>query len=277
MDIYQLIGSRIRRAREALGYSQEELGRQLGYSAAAISYFEAGMRKVRIDDLQRIARVLGKPLDFFLQEEPETEKIAMLARAREEVCPKAYDEIQSFLRHLDKEGITGELKIDLSGFRPYAAAEQLLQSQGIDRPPVPVQDVSQNAGIPVVDWEFDDGISAVLIRGRSSIVIGVNQHHPEPRRRFSIAHELGHAVLGHAERMYIEFVAADLLPERDRKRQEDEHEANWFAADLLMPINWVREDWKRSKGNVSEMAKRYGVSEQAMWIRLQQFHLAPLS
>lgn len=201
----------------------------------------------------------------------------MLMRAREELPPKAYDQMERFLSYLGNQGIRNQLKIDLSGFRPYAAADRLLQSQGIGGPPVPIKDVSQGAGVPVIDWEFEDEISAVLIRGQSYIVIGVNEDHPETRRRFSIAHELGHAVLGHAERMYIEFAAADLLPERDPQRESDEHEANWFAADLLMPRNWVGEDWKRCKGNVSEMAKRYGVSEQAMWIRLQQFHLAPLS
>jgi len=67
--IYREIGRRIRRAREQLNLSQEELARRLNYqSPATISYFEAGERKVSIADLQRIASILGLPLGYFLNE-----------------------------------------------------------------------------------------------------------------------------------------------------------------------------------------------------------------
>jgi Zn-dependent peptidase ImmA (M78 family)/DNA-binding XRE family transcriptional regulator len=273
MTLYERIGSRIRQAREAIGYSQEELGRQLGYSAAAISYFETGVRKIKIDDLHRIARALGKPIDFFLQEEPEDEIVALRWRAQQELTPEAYRQVEVFLNHLDAQGIRSQLEIDLSGFRPYAAAYQLLEIQDIKEPPVPVEEVAQGVGIPVREWHFPNEISALLVQSRQLVAIGVNQQHGEARKRFSIAHELGHAVLGHMEKLYIEFTAPELLPKHGPEREKDEREANWFAADLLMPIDWIREDWKRYKGNLHEMADHYGVSEQALWIRLQQFNL----
>jgi transcriptional regulator with XRE-family HTH domain len=66
MTYYERIGQRVREAREARDLSQEELGAALGYTATAISYFEAGSRKVRIEDLHRIAQFLDVDLDYLL-------------------------------------------------------------------------------------------------------------------------------------------------------------------------------------------------------------------
>lgn len=270
--LYKRIGRRIRGAREILKLSQEGLGRLVGYSPTAISYFESGLRKVKIEDLQKIAQVLGKPIDFFLQQEPEDEIVAILWRAQQELPPTACRQMEEFLNYLETEGVQSRLTMELSGFRPYAAAHQLIKTQGVQEPPVSVKEVAHGVGIPVMGWQFGDEVSAVLVSSQRFIAMGVNESHPESRRRFSIAHELGHAVLGHAERLYIEFASLELLPEKGPQHERDEHEANWFAADLLMPKTWVEEDWQRFK-DVSKMAERYGVSEQAMWIRLQQFNL----
>ncbi len=276
MTLYKRIGSRIRQAREALGLSQEELARLVGCSPTAISYFETGARRVKIEDLQKLAEVLSKPIDYFLQEEPEDELVAILWRARQELSPSAYQQMEAFLSHLKGKGVSSRLKVDLSGFRPYAAAEQLLRLAGVEGPPVPVKEIAEQVGVPVFEWSFEDEVSAVLVRSQQLIAIGVNKDHPLTRRRFSIAHELGHAVLGHkAENVYIELIGADLTPERNPQREDDEREANRLAADLLMPKAWVEKDWKQHN-DISKMTKRYGVSEQAMWIRLQQFKVVPV-
>jgi len=276
MTLYQRIGRRIRQAREALGYSQEELGRLIGCSAAAISYFEAGLRKVKIEDLQKIARALGKPIDFFLQEEAGDEIITILGRAKQELSPKAYRQLEELIHELNQENGQGLVQVDLSGFRPYAAAYRLLESQGVKTPPVPVKEIAREIGIIVLERPFEDEVSAVLVRSKRFIVIAVNEAQVHERKRFSVAHELGHAVLGHADRLYVEFVAPELLPPQTPQRADDEREANWFASDLLMPAEWVRVDWKRLKGDLAKMAKRYEVSEQAMWIRLQHLNLVQL-
>ena len=90
--------------------------------------------------------------------------------------------------------------------------------------------------------------------------------HPN-RQRFSIAHELGHYILDHNP------VYSDAEPEEiSTPTSINEREANAFAAELLMPEEWVREDWKELK-NSSQMAIRYIVSDQSMWIRLEDIRL----
>lgn len=68
---YQAIGEKIRKAREAIGISQEELGKRLGFSGVAISHYEKGRSKIAIDDLRRIAEITGKPMAYFLGEDYE--------------------------------------------------------------------------------------------------------------------------------------------------------------------------------------------------------------
>lgn len=273
MDLYKQIGSRIREAREALGYSQEELGRLLGYSATAIYYFENGTRKVKIEDLKKIAEILGKPIEHFLREEPEDELMAILWRATQELPPTVLHQLDKFLQTFGKEEPPPARIPDLQGLKPFAAARRLLEETGYTKPAIPVEKVAEAVGIVVHPWDFIDDVSAVLVRSSRFTAIAVNQTHPETRQRFSIAHELGHAVLGHVENLYIEFVAPALLQEQSPQRIDHEREANWFAADLLMPAESVREDYKRFKGDVSHLAAQYRVSEQAMWVRLQALHL----
>lgn len=71
---YQLIAGRIREAREALGWSQEELGKRLkdaggrAYEGATVWGWENVRRKISLDDLYRVAEVTGRPFSWFLGE-----------------------------------------------------------------------------------------------------------------------------------------------------------------------------------------------------------------
>jgi Zn-dependent peptidase ImmA (M78 family) len=72
-----------------------------------------------------------------------------------------------------------------------------------------------------------------------------------PRRRFTAAHELGHAVL-HRDRMGRFLADTDrTLSESDEATDEREREANRFAAELLMPEEVCRaraEELRRAHG-----------------------------
>jgi len=71
------IGRRIRIAREEAGLTQGELGNHLGVSHAAISDLERGiLKKIDVFDLEKIARILGKPMAYFLGRETGQEMMA---------------------------------------------------------------------------------------------------------------------------------------------------------------------------------------------------------
>ncbi len=91
---------------------------------------------------------------------------------------------------------------------------------------------------------------------------GVRQ--PIRRRRFTIAHELGHWICQYREGTLKLFYCrpGDVAAAADRAA---EREANVFAAELLMPDEAVRSEWR---GDVEACAVWFGVSGEAMHWRL---------
>src|SRR5262245_25774318 len=87
-----------------------------------------------------------------------------------------------------------------------AKAAELLARQGIDAPPVAVDDVAEALGIAVRKQPLEENVSAVLVlKPGGRPVIGVNAHHHTNRQRFSIAHEIGHYVLhGETSELFVD-------------------------------------------------------------------------
>ena len=60
------LGQRIRTARRDANMSQGQLAGALNTTQSAISLYEAGQRSVGIDMLLNVARILNRPLHYFL-------------------------------------------------------------------------------------------------------------------------------------------------------------------------------------------------------------------
>lgn len=151
------------------------------------------------------------------------------------------------------------------------------------RLPVDPKELAEN--LLVRDYSQEDGDKIpVVVKARSSInlrgasgqarlvddeedgwvyVCEFNRDEISYRNRFTIAHELGHVVLGH--------VTDVRSPKRDTtftNDDPDERYANAFAAALLMPEKFVRKLY-RSARNIQELADAFGVSTAAMNFRLK--------
>lgn len=116
----------------------------------------------------------------------------------------------------------------------------------------------------------------------------VDEQSIESRRRFSMAHELGHAQLEHdfgsAESLFGSIEQSAFLcgeddvegPKIDERRagrrKRSEIRANQFATFLLMPEDLVRETW-RTAMDVRRCAAGLAVSTQAMGYRLKDLGL----
>lgn len=102
---------------------------------------------------------------------------------------------------------------------------------------VPLEDLAMSLGVLVTDGELE-GAEGRLIRKASHGIIrvrsGINY---TGRRRFTIAHELGHWKL-HDDVSQFLCVEEDM---RDYGRSPMEMEANCFASELLMPTGHFRE------------------------------------
>lgn len=176
------------------------------------------------------------------------------------------------------------------------SAQQVLRNAGALTIPVDLEKVLASLGVWVHDEDMDDETAGVLIVKGEQRHILVNKDHPPNRRRFTIAHELGHLVLhddagdgdASGQRMFIdrqirvyqrvgEATSAVYQQEGSLTTVQQEREANAFAACLLMPTHHVtRAALERDlfdEVSVASLARNFGVSEQAMSIRLQQLQL----
>ncbi|HLD90709.1 hypothetical protein A2274_00280 [candidate division WWE3 bacterium RIFOXYA12_FULL_43_11] len=71
----ELLGRKIKEYRLKAGKSQDELGRFLGKSHAAISDLERGVTEVTVKDLSIIAEFLGVALETLLEDVKEDQKV----------------------------------------------------------------------------------------------------------------------------------------------------------------------------------------------------------
>ncbi len=138
--------------------------------------------------------------------------------------------------------------------------------------PVRIGDILDLYDIDLVEDKMESDLAGMLLVDDHSSIIVVNSHHHELRQRFTLAHELGHFLLHRR--------SGDAIFHRDEKSAQGtnraEMDANAFAAELLMPSEEVRK--RASELNVdilfnnpvSDLAREFEVSSQAMGIRLQQ-------
>lgn len=162
-------------------------------------------------------------------------------------------------------------------------ANMLLHKAGIRTAPIDLDAIIRLVGAEVRLEKADQEVSGGLYRLPQSTIIGVNAEHPPVRRRFTIAHELGHLVL-HDLPVFVDrtfpangpFAGTPLFKRShvsSTATDPIEIEANRFAACLLMPRSFLEKDLAEvafpvRADDVDRLATLYEVSAQAMTFRL---------
>lgn len=146
--------------------------------------------------------------------------------------------------------------------------------------PVAIDEIIEAEGIVLRMESLEDDVSGMLVINETRPVIGVNSNHHPNRRRFTMAHELGHYIL-HRTTSNV-FFDESLLFFRNQTSSEgtkwQEIEANNFAAELLMPEPAIREILEEpidafNDEEVTKLADEFEVSAQALTIRLTKLGL----
>jgi Zn-dependent peptidase ImmA (M78 family) len=166
------------------------------------------------------------------------------------------------------------------------AARELLARLDAEEPPVDVHRAAGICGLSVVYDRFDGETSGLLWQHDDGTkVVGVNSGHSPARQRFTIAHEIGHALLhlgdGDDVEVFIDKPREVLFRDAVSSRATDprEIEANAFAAELLMPVALVRSTFDEQVQQATDeklvqlLADRFGVSRTAMAYRLVNLSL----
>lgn len=142
--------------------------------------------------------------------------------------------------------------------------------------PIKIEEIVCNEKINIVEHEFNDEASGILVINDENITIGVDKNSGNERKRFTIAHELGHYVL-HNERsnMFVDKIFFRKKSDGYTSKEEKiEREANYFAANILMPEKLIFQAVSNltcdlyEDETVSKLAKDFNVSSSAMLYRL---------
>lgn len=157
--------------------------------------------------------------------------------------------------------------------------------------PIPVEDIVDSCfGLHVVDAEDmtrapecpplgdDETLSGLLLADDKQIWCNANEGVQwPPRRRFTIAHELGHWVLHRPGQDSLFCRRATLAPDEDERRRREanrpelpmtEQEANAFAAALLMPAPLLEHHYRKTTRDFEQLCAMFGSSMAAMGKRL---------
>ncbi|MFC5864263.1 ImmA/IrrE family metallo-endopeptidase [Acidicapsa dinghuensis] len=158
---------------------------------------------------------------------------------------------------------------------------ELLVELGVDRVPVPVEFIARAKGLPIVESNMEAEVSGALIKSGNLRGIAINASNAPVRKRFTIAHELGHHLMNHIDKDHIDWEFTVIRRDGLSSEAQDDQEmaANSFAANLLMPKHQLRQDMERyrrfngeirmDEADVALLAKKYRVSTVAMNYRLQ--------
>jgi len=159
---------------------------------------------------------------------------------------------------------------------PSARAEEIIRDLQIRQPAeIQVMEIAMERGAFVKERHLD-GSEARLIRKGGLGIITVNSSIPEEgRKRFAIAHELGHFEL-HAVSQLILCTEEDMYVWNENKAQEIE--ANEFAASILMPKDIFTQHSRRGQPNmevVRDLAGKFTTTLTATALRYVQLSLEP--
>ena len=172
-------------------------------------------------------------------------------------------------------------------------AEQLLASLpeyiwSGEAPPIPIEEIADSRfelhvrDISAADMRTAPGlpalpdgevISGLLIPSLGEIWVNAEEGGQWPlRRRFTIAHEIGHHILHRTGQQALFCRKANVREDTPAKTKAplpvSEQEANAFAAALLMPAELVRQHYESCRGNFDELCAIFASSGAAMGRRL---------
>lgn len=287
------IGERLRIARVAAKKTQDDAAAVLNVSRPTIVAIEKGQRKVKQDELERLAELYTVSLNRLLAR--DAVQVDLQGRFRRiGTDDAAASAALATLNQLASASVELEKMLGIS-FTPNYPSEQPIMNGSVERQGEDAAlALRHRLGIglaPISDivslLENELGIR-VFIKGLPSEISGLfaydpkvgacmvlNAKHPWERRALTAAHETGHFV---SNRSLIDLVEINESPSN-----ADERFANAFAYAFMMPRPAVRKrfrdiiegDNRFTPRHLVLMAHAFHVSPEAMCRQLENLELLP--
>jgi len=285
-----IIGNQLKKARELLQLTPEEVAIEISTSPKDIVNWEQELTTPNLKYLEELSKLYGREVDYFLRETPNppTEiefrgkpgeslrnlsKDTKIVLARfDELCRNAVE----FEELLDTKR---EVKIS-----PYSSSEPLKKvSKDLrekynlkDKPIINLRELLEHDGIRIFELPIpNDEISGFSFwHSKYGPCILINANEIKGRKNFTLSHELAHLLYGHKSSVcYIPSKIGEIS-------HGIEYKANQFAIELLLPEFPVVEDFKKrgfskrpSEKELRQISYKWGVSIQALGYRLENLGL----
>lgn len=291
----QEIGRRLRIARENAGIRQDDAAQVIGMSRPTLVSIEKGVRRVRIQEIQTLARHYGVSVNALLRREAVyTDLMPRFRKLRETENTHVTETIQLF-NDLIKADVELENVLGIQRRQNYPPerginegdvvalaekhAKELRDWLGLG--PGPIADIFTvielglgirlyqrrlSAGSKVAGlFTYDESVGACIL---------LNANHPLARRIQSAAHEVGH--------FYGTRQIPEVLEEDEKFLSRDERYASAFGRAFLTPAESFSESFRQLKeitGKTTRrliilLAQQYNISRQACGLRLEELGLA---
>lgn len=242
------LGARLAEARKSARLSQAELAAAVDLERTAVTKVEAGERKLDSLELARIARVLHRPIDWFVT--PSLPAVVSRRKSREAIEESQADVLLESLARDVKLLVELKLLDPRQVARPRAledvesaeaAARELRRTLGVASGAVwDLLSLAERAGLYAFSIDLrDESLDGSYVRLENAGVALLNGGRRTGRRRFTLVHELGHHVF-----------ADDYSPEWIVGTDGDDRERliNAFVIHFLMPREGVLTRWQELDG-----------------------------
>lgn len=271
IDAVQL-GSRLRKARERRGLSQQVVAAALALPRTAVTNIESGSRAVSTLELTRLAEIYAYPPALFLaaNEEPEAEDLStVLQRAVPEImeAPQVKMAVRRLLELCREGAILRQIlgQAFAQAIPDYAASmsnvgDAIRQGEAVageERKRLgfgnaPIRNIAEfisDQGIWTAATALPNGLSGLFVNHPTvGLAILINRRHWPVRKNFSHCHEYAHALFDRRETV--------TATRRENASELMEKRANAFAAAFLMPPGGVAEQLSQiDKGGPSRRAQ----------------------
>jgi Zn-dependent peptidase ImmA (M78 family)/transcriptional regulator with XRE-family HTH domain len=257
--------------------TQAGLAASIGLERTALVRIELGERKVSATELSAIGSALDRPVDWFFTDSPA----AVVSRRRDpavggfsRTLDRALELTARDVAFLEDRGLLSPVECPAHRTpESFEDAEGLAHSVRVeaghpDGPLLDLQSVAESLGLLGFSLALgpDAGDAAYVEVGNLGVAV-INGTTDPGRRRFSLAHELGHHLTGDAYEPSARLGASDT-----------ERMFNAFAAYLLMPRSSVLSIWEEFSAQSPRMAAtavavRFSVSWTAACNQLRNLGL----
>lgn len=292
------LGVLLQQARKKCGMTQADAAKVIDAARTTIVAIEKGERRLRPNELIKLARAYGRAVSDFVRPSPVIEPFEVQFRAAYPVSDLEEARIHPIIQRLEElcrnylelEQIMDAplprnypQEYDVTNMPIEAAAESIAiaerQRLGLGDSPIPMlRDIlEQNVGLRIFYLKMPAKYSEIYsYDDRLGGCMAINLDHYEERRRWSMAHGYLH-FLAHRRKAVVDFDGQyQRIPETERL-------AEAFPKYFLMPTSGLlrrfndmyRTHNKFTPTNLFTLAHYYGVSIEALVYRLEDMRLLP--